>query len=99
MRNMTAKTPCDNSLRGMNRSQLLDWVTMLGFCADDMLLYLDTHPDDADALDYYDQCIELYNSAKDTYEQNYGPLTKCAAGERKGSWDWGSQPLPWEGVI
>ena len=83
----------------MNRSQLLSWITMLGFCADDMMLYLDTHPTDSDALDYYEQCMQLYNSARDSYEQAYGPLTKNAAGERKGRWDWGNQPLPWEGVI
>lgn len=83
----------------MNQSQLLDWVSMLGFCAYDMLLYLDTHPTDTRALDYYEQCNQLYQNAKSSYEASYGPLTIDAAGERNGIWDWGKQPLPWEGVI
>ncbi len=52
------------SSQPMNRSELYRWVMALGFCAYDMLLYLDTHPDDAQALSYYNQCNELYNSAK-----------------------------------
>lgn len=83
----------------MNQRQLLDWVTMLGFCADDMLLYLDTHPTDADALAYYEECNRLFLNAKQSYEENYGPLTMTAAGDVDGRWSWGDQPLPWEGVI
>ena len=57
------------SSQPMNRSELYRWVMALGFCAYDMLLYLDTHPDDAQALSYYNQCNELYNSAKkDTWK-------------------------------
>ena len=55
------------SSQPMNRSELYRWVMALGFCAYDMLLYLDTHPDDAQALSYYNQCNELYNSAKKTF--------------------------------
>lgn len=83
----------------MNQHQLLEWITMIGFCADDMLLYLDTHPSDQKALAYYQECIQLYNNAKQSYEEHYGPLTMDAAGERNGHWDWGNQPLPWEGII
>ena len=59
------------SSQPMNRSELYRWVMALGFCAYDMLLYLDTHPDDAQALSYYNQCNELYNSAKKTYEERF----------------------------
>ena len=33
------------SSQPMNRSELYRWVMALGFCAYDMLLYLDTHPE------------------------------------------------------
>lgn len=97
--NPTAMGMEQQSLRGMNRSQMLSWITMLGFCVDDMLLFLDTHPMEQEALEYYEQCAKLYENAKNTYEQSFGPLTKEAAGARNGSWDWGQEPLPWEGVI
>ena len=64
------------SSQPMNRSELYRWVMALGFCAYDMLLYLDTHPDDAQALSYYNQCNELYNSAKKTYEERFEPRSE-----------------------
>ena len=37
----------------MSQSQMMEWIMCLGFCADDMKLYLDTHRDDMEALEYY----------------------------------------------
>ena len=72
-------------------------VIALGFCAYDMLLYLDTHPDDAQALSYYNQCNELYNSAKKTYEERFEPLSAFGSQPLE-DWDWNDGPMPWEGV-
>ncbi|MGN0415038.1 MAG: spore coat protein CotJB [Agathobacter sp.] len=80
----------------MNRKELYEWIMMLGFCALDMALYLDTHPDDAEALNYFNQCNELYHSAKDTYEEQFEPLTMLP-GQPLNSWDWNSGRMPWEG--
>ena len=63
----------------------------------DMLLYLDTHPDDAQALSYYNQCNELYNSAKKTYEERFEPLSAFGSQPLE-DWDWNDGPMPWEGV-
>ena len=38
-----------NDIDSMNKEQLFTWINQLCFCADDMMLYLDTHPEDADA--------------------------------------------------
>lgn len=70
------------SSQPMNRSELYRWVMALGFCAYDMLLYLDTHPDDAQALSYYNQCNELYNSAKKTYEERFESVVLHLAASR-----------------
>ena len=64
------------SSQPMNRSELYRWVMALGFCAYDMLLYLDTHPDDAQALSYYNQCNELYNSNKKTYRGKFRTVVR-----------------------
>ena len=85
------------SSQPMNRSELYRWVMALGFCAYDMLLYLDTHPDDAQALSYYNQCNELYNSAKKTYEERFEPLSAFGRQPLE-DWDWNDGPMPWEGV-
>ena len=79
------------SSQPMNRSELYRWVMALGFCAYDMLLYLDTHPDDAQALSYYNQCNELYNSAKKTYEERFEPLSAFGSQPLE-DWDWNDGP-------
>ena len=37
----------------MNRDQLMDMINQASFAMDDVLLYLDTHPCDQAALNYY----------------------------------------------
>lgn len=80
----------------MNQKQLMRWIMMLGLCQDDMELYLDTHQDDAKALAYYNQCLELLNEAKRAYEEEYGPLT-TEPDQPLENWDWTKTPWPWEG--
>ena len=40
-----------------NRDQLLMRVYETGFALDDILLYLDTHPSDQEAMNYYHMLI------------------------------------------
>ena len=40
-----------------NCSQLLDYITQVSFAVDEVVLYLDTHPYDPAALDYYHQAV------------------------------------------
>lgn len=84
------------SMQPMNQKELYEWIATLGFCAVDMMLYLDTHPDDEAALDYFNQCTQLYRNAKMAYEKQYGPLN--AFGESNADeWNWNEGPTPWEG--
>lgn len=85
-----------NQMQPMNQQELCEWVMMLGFCTYDMLLYLDTHPDDEEALNYFNQSKELYNSAKKSYEERYGTLS-AFTDQPLDSWDWNTAPMPWEG--
>ena len=86
------------SSQPMNRSELYRWVMALGFCAYDMLLYLDTHPDDAQALSYYNQCNELYNSAKKTYGRTISSRCPHLAASRWRTGTGVTCAMPWEGV-
>lgn len=81
----------------MNQNQLLEWIMMLNLCAIDMQLYLDTHPSDSDAIDYFNQCSELLRTAKRTYEASYGPFTACAGVPYENRFNWIDTPMPWEG--
>ena len=86
----------DMQQKRMNQKELYEWIMMLGFCAVDMMLYLDTHPDDEEALNYFNQCTALYNAAKQSYQGQFGQLNAFSEQERS-SWDWNTAPMPWEG--
>lgn len=86
----------DMQQKRMNQKELYEWIMMLGFCAVDMMLYLDTHPDDEEALNYFNQCTALYNAVKQSYQEQFGQLNAFSEQERS-SWDWNTAPMPWEG--
>ena len=86
----------DMQQKRMNQKELYEWIMMLGFCAVDMMLYLDTHPDDEEALNYFNQCTALYNAAKQSYQEQFGQLNAFSEQERS-SWDWNTALMPWEG--
>ena len=86
----------DMQQKRMNQKELYEWIMMLGFCAVDMMLYLDTHPDDEEALNYFNQCNTLYNAARQSYQEQFGLLNAFSEQERL-SWDWNTAPMPWEG--
>jgi len=81
----------------MDRMKMLEWVQALCFVAYDMQLYLDTHPCDEEALNFYRDAVENYEKAKRQYEDAFGPLvaTNSLDCDR---WAWADVPLPWEGV-
>lgn len=78
-----------------DRNRLLRAVSALGFSMVDLHLFLNTHPDNADALNLYNQYRQKYLAAASEYESKYGPLTAMngAVGNR---WKWVDSPWPWE---
>jgi hypothetical protein len=86
-----------NMANQMNSSQLNDWIGMLGFCAYDMLLYLDTHPDDVDGIAYFNQCVEMLRQARERYNASCGSSTAYGGVPYGDYFSWSERPLPWEG--
>lgn len=84
----------------MNESArtLMQRVYETGFAVDDMVLYLDTHPCDRDALAYYQQVVKMYREAVEAYECQCGPLTAEAV-RSLDSWTWLTEKWPWEGEM
>ena len=72
-------------LGAMNQEQLLTYINQVSFVVSDMLLYLDTHPTDREALAYCEDHIAMRNKA-----------LKDASSE---SWEWVNTPWPWEGRL
>lgn len=78
-----------------NRYDLLRTVQELGFAIYDTVLFLDTHPDNQIALDYYHAHLPLFEAAVREYEENCGPLTIHGVNSCD-SWTWVETPWPWE---
>lgn len=62
-----------------SRQQLLHAVDTASFAAIDTALFLDTHPDDQDALKAFRQYEDARRSAMNAYSEQYGPLTMDTA--------------------
>ena len=79
----------------MNRQELFNKIQSLGFVLYDTALFLDTHPENALALDFYRENQEWYLKYRKEYESMYGPLTLNDA-NTAGGWSWTQGPWPWE---
>jgi spore coat protein JB len=78
-----------------DKNRVVREVYELGFVMTEMLLYLDTHPNDSEAIEYYNDCRQRYNDAVAAYESLIGPLTFNAVGADN-YFNWAATPLPWE---
>jgi len=70
-------------------------VMALCFAAHEMLLYLDTHPNDTEAFKTYQGLLALGEEAKRRYTEKFGPLCTGDLAEQK-SFKWLCGPWPWE---
>ena len=90
------------------RHAMLMQISEIGFALFDLILFLDTHPEDEKAFALYEDYNKKYNELRKDYITLYGPLTAfdvntgrpCGCNEsryRKYTWTWGEGPMPWEG--
>lgn len=79
----------------MDKDRLLRTIQMYGFSIDDILLYLDTHPNCREALECYHKYNDLRKKAVKEYNRLYGPLNVKQI-ESNEKWTWSCDPWPWE---
>ena len=78
------------------RENMMRRLQIASFAIDDIKLYLDTHPDDAEALEYFERYKTARNQIRQEYVSNYGPLTVETVNGAGGHWTWVDLPWPWE---
>lgn len=78
-----------------DRGALMRDIYQLGFALVETVLFLDTHPADADALNYYNQIKKRYNEAMEIHAREYGPLLNSNV-MNENYWSWVATPMPWE---
>lgn len=67
----------------------------LDFAVKELNLYLDTHPEDQEALSLYASYIKLAKEGRETYLAQYGPLNSEDLTLSDG-YTWLKGPWPWE---
>lgn len=80
-----------------NKEQMLKDIGIVDFTLVELALYLDTHPFDRSAMEYFNHYSRMKNQLVKEFSQKFFPLTKDMAESNK-EWRWGMAPLPWEGV-
>ena len=86
-------------MRNQNSQRLclLQNINKVSFAVDDILLYLDTHPRDQEALDYFYEHNKKRNQLLKEYAKYYGPLTvDTSVPSCSDRWNWINEPWPWQ---
>lgn len=76
-------------------NMLLDKIQKFDFAVQEASLFLISHPDDKNALSYYQHFQALLTDTVNEYEEAFGPLTSRSNLDNK--WKYVYGPWPWEG--
>lgn len=79
----------------MTKQEQLFEIQKYNFAAYDMLLFLDTHPEDKKAFMMFKDLVEKLKKKKYEYEKEYGPLEAYNAANFD-TFRWLESPWPWE---
>ena len=79
----------------MNRDELLQKIMELDFYIVDLHLYLNTHPDDGEAIQMYNDAVLQNRELRAQYSEKYGMLLSnhCVSAT---PWQWIDSPWPWQ---
>ncbi|HBG21807.1 MAG: spore coat protein CotJB [Syntrophaceticus sp.] len=83
----------------MNKSRvrMLRELQEIEFALVELNLYLDTHPNDEEAINNFNTLAIRLQQAKQSYEAKFGPLINFGhSGPVQAPWKWIEEPWPWE---
>lgn len=80
-----------------SQEQMLKDIGIVDFVLIELTLYLDTHPYDRNAMEYFNHYNRIKNQMVREFSQKYFPLTTDME-DCSNEWRWGMAPLPWEGA-
>lgn len=78
------------------RRMLMD-INVLDFALTELREYLDTHPNDTDAIQYFHRYSQMLHRVTKEYTMKFGPIVQNMPGDNMQEWEWATSPMPWEG--
>lgn len=82
----------------LSKEDLMKEIQKSHFANMDLLLYLDTHPTDRNALTLYNQYANQLHMLKDAYSKNYEMLEMHTPSYQY-PFSWVTGPWPWMGIM
>lgn len=79
----------------MNRDELLQKISAFDFYIIDLGLYLNTHPDDKEAISLYNYYVTQVKGLREEYTRQYGMLLANNSTSKQ-PWEWIENPWPWQ---
>ena len=79
----------------MSRDELLRKITALDFFIIDIHLYLNTHPEDSEAIEMYNNRVVEVRQLRDEYNKRFGMLLANNSVSST-TWQWIDNPWPWQ---
>jgi spore coat protein JB len=76
--------------------QLMTKLQETDFVLVELTLYLDTHPNDLQAIQQFNQMAQLRRQIACEFENEYGPLMQFGHSYSRYPWDWKETPWPWQ---
>jgi spore coat protein JB len=76
--------------------QLMEKIQAVDFVLVDLTLYLDTHPDDLEAIKQFNQKAYESKQLKAEFESQFGPLLQYGLSYSNYPWNWKDAPWPWQ---
>ncbi len=80
----------------LSKCALMRKISEYFFALYDLSLYLDTHPEDHDALSSYHSLNRTYREYYDEYVCAHGPIAFTDI-KSEDYWTWVAEKWPWEG--
>ena len=77
-----------------NRGNLLKEIQIAKFAVIEANLFLDTHPNDQEALKFFKKSADKLQDLMMKWEEKYGRVQNTADGQLR--WAWVDNPWPWE---
>lgn len=80
----------------MDKKTILERLSALEFAAVDLQLFLDTHPDNKEAIAKYNSLLDEAADVREQYESTFGPLFSFVTMSKADMFTWINNPWPWE---
>ncbi|TYR80795.1 spore coat protein CotJB [Priestia megaterium] len=71
-------------------------IQAIDFVLVELTLYLDTHPNDYEAMKQFNECAQRSQQLKRDFEVKFGPLQQYGNSYTDANWSWGTAPWPWQ---